>query len=213
MKKLLVILAVLALASAASAEVLVSYTFTGSVPTPAAIGTAIQTASSIGISPQTGFSYLSTGGAPNPPGVGTAGWSAGTPTAYWSFSLSCMSGYTFADSPDTLTFGFAYRATTTGPVSWQLDADTGAGFSTVASGALTANGTWLSVSGQDVSEIAGASSASFRLYGYGAPSATGTWTVDTINLNGTTTAVPEPATMSLLGLGALAMVLRRKMSK
>jgi len=28
-----------------------------------------------------------------------------------------------------------------------------------------------------------------------------------------TTAIPEPATMSLLGLGALAMVLRRKMSK
>ncbi len=35
------------------------------------------------------------------------------------------------------------------------------------------------------------------------------------NYNATfeTTAIPEPATMSLLGLGALAMVLRRKMSK
>ena len=35
-----------------------------------------------------------------------------------------------------------------------------------------------------------------------------------MTLNGdVTSAVPEPATMSLLGLGALAMVLRRKMSK
>ena len=38
---------------------------------------------------------------------------------------------------------------------------------------------------------------------------------DRANYNATfeTTAIPEPATMSLLGLGALAMVLRRKMSK
>ena len=34
-----------------------------------------------------------------------------------------------------------------------------------------------------------------------------------LQINGKTTAVPEPATMSLLGLGALAMVIRRKLSK
>jgi hypothetical protein len=34
-----------------------------------------------------------------------------------------------------------------------------------------------------------------------------------MTLNGDVTAIPEPATMSLLGLGALAMVLRRKMKK
>ena len=33
------------------------------------------------------------------------------------------------------------------------------------------------------------------------------------NYLGTVTQVPEPATMSLLGLGALAMVLRRKLRK
>ena len=34
-----------------------------------------------------------------------------------------------------------------------------------------------------------------------------------MRLNGDVTAIPEPATMGLLGLGALAMVLRRKMKK
>ncbi|HQG75214.1 MAG TPA: PEP-CTERM sorting domain-containing protein, partial [Kiritimatiellia bacterium] len=36
-----------------------------------------------------------------------------------------------------------------------------------------------------------------------------------LSINGTMdpVSVPEPATMGLLGLGALAMVLRRKMSK
>ena len=34
-----------------------------------------------------------------------------------------------------------------------------------------------------------------------------------LSINGTMAPVPEPATMGLLGLGALAMVLRRKMSK
>ena len=34
-----------------------------------------------------------------------------------------------------------------------------------------------------------------------------------MTLNGKVQAVPEPATMSLLGLGALAMVIRRKLSK
>ena len=41
----------------------------------------------------------------------------------------------------------------------------------------------------------------------------GTLGIKTMSLSGTVSAVPEPATMSLLGLGALAMVIRRKLSK
>ena len=40
------------------------------------------------------------------------------------------------------------------------------------------------------------------------------WTsIKTVNLYGEVTEVPEPATMSLLGLGALALALRRKLRK
>ena len=218
MKKLLAIMAVLALASAASAEVLVQYTFTGSSAAASSIGTAVQTAGNFANS-QGSFGYISTGmGTISPqPGVSTATWNQGTPTAYWSFSLTLMSGYKLVDSPDALTFGFNYRATGTGPTSWQLDADWGSGFSTMASGTLTANSSWqngLSATPASVTGLADASGTiNFRLYGYNAPSATGTWAVDNVTLNGTTTAIPEPATMSLLGLGALEMVLRRKMSK
>jgi hypothetical protein len=52
-----------------------------------------------------------------------------------------------------------------------------------------------------------------RIQGWNATSTGGNFRLDNVVLNGTVTAIPEPATMSLLGLGALAMVLRRKLSK
>ncbi|MDY0146073.1 MAG: PEP-CTERM sorting domain-containing protein [Kiritimatiellia bacterium] len=37
--------------------------------------------------------------------------------------------------------------------------------------------------------------------------------IDNVSITTGASAIPEPATLSLLGLGALAMVLRRKMKK
>ena len=41
----------------------------------------------------------------------------------------------------------------------------------------------------------------------------GSLRINDLTMNGEVTSIPEPATMSLLGLGALAMVLRRKIRK
>lgn len=62
-----------------------------------------------------------------------------------------------------------------------------------------------------------ASAVSVNWFGVREATGIGNSTVDNL-LVGTTfgdvvPAVPEPATMSLLGLGALAMVLRRKITK
>ena len=214
MKKLIVAgLMVIALVGAAGADVILQYTFTGSVNTPSTEH-AIITGTSFGVSPQTGFAYLTTGGAPNVPGVGTATWNAGTPTAYWSFGLTFDAGYEFADSPDSLLFDFEYRATGTGPTSWQLDYNSGSGWNTLASGGLTANSAWHSISGADISGLDGVGgTVDFRLYGYGAPSATGTWIVDTVTLNGSVYVIPEPGTLVMMGLGLIGIMFARRMRK
>ena len=214
MKKLIVAgLMVIALVGVAGADVILQYTFTGSVATPSTEHANI-TGTSFGVSPQTTFAYLTTGGAPNPPSVGTATWNAGTPTAYWSFGLTFDTGYEFADSPDSLLFGFAYRATGTGPVNWQLDYNSGAGWNTLASGALNANSAWNSVANADVSGLDGVGgTVDFRLYGWGGSSSSGTWIVDTVTLNGSVIAIPEPGTLVMMGLGLIGIIFARRMRK
>ena len=209
MKKLLVGLMVLGLAATAGAEVILQYTFTGSVATPSTEASGV-TGTSFGVSPQTGFTYGSTGGAPTPPAVFTSGWNQGTPTAYWSFGLTLGAGLQFADTPDSLTFSFDYRSTSTGPVNWQLDYDAGSGWSLLASGALTANSAWNSVANADASDLDGVSgTVNFRLYGYAASSASGTWGVDNVTLNGS--VIPEPTTVVMMGIGLIGIVFARRL--
>lgn len=79
------------------------------------------------------------------------------------------------------------------------------------------NDTWENMVGEDIVAAAGTGVGTHTIDIY--YSATdGSTTVYDNNGGGNyhatyTQAIPEPATMSLLGLGALAMVLRRKMSK
>jgi len=214
MKKLIVaVLMVIAFVGVAGADVILQYTFTGSVNTPSTEHANI-TGTSFGVSPQTGFAYLTTAGAPNGPGVGTTGWNQGTPTAYWSFGLTFDAGYEFADSPDSLLFDFEYRATGTGPTSWQLDYNSGSGWNTLASGALTTDSAWHSISGADISGLDGVGgTVDFRLYGYNAPSTGGSWIVDTVTLNGSVYVIPEPGTLVMMGLGLIGIMFARRMRK
>ena len=87
-------------------------------------------------------------------------------------------------------------------------------------GGFGSDSTWENVAGQNVASGLGASTEYtvavwFNAVQPGTPDVT-VW--DSNNDNNyvasfETTAIPEPATMSLLGLGALAMVLRRKIRK
>ena len=84
------------------------------------------------------------------------------------------------------------------------------------------NNNWFhTLTGEDVADGLSAGEHTLAIY-FSKPSTAATPPQTSIydsiggaNYNATfeTTAIPEPATMSLLGLGALAMVLRRKMSK
>jgi len=138
-----------------------------------------------------------------------------TDSDYFTFTLEASSSYSFSLS----SMVFNWQASGTGPQSFAL-------FSSVTgftdSDALD---DWVGV-GNGVTETADLSGVSalqgvsgpieFRVYGYGASGTGGTGgfegSGDDIIVNGTV-AIPEPATMSLLGLGALAMVLRRKIRK
>jgi hypothetical protein len=54
------------------------------------------------------------------------------------------------------------------------------------------------------------SAVTFRFYGWNADSDGGTFSVDNVNLSGAVVAVPEPTALAILGLGGMALLLRRR---
>jgi len=62
----------------------------------------------------------------------------------------------------------------------------------------------------DFSDFASQNVTEWRIYGYGTTSANYGIRYDDITLNGTTVAVPEPSSAALLGLGGLALIMRRR---
>jgi len=137
---------------------------------------------------------------------------------YFTFTLEASSTYAFSLS----SMVFNFQASGTGPQSWALFSSV-TGWNEVdvlENWAGVGNGVTETADLSGVTALQSASSAiEFRVYGYGASGTGGTGgfegTGDDIVVNGTVapSAIPEPATMSLLGLGALAMVLRRKIRK
>ena len=223
MKKLLIALTILAVASVAQAEILATWNFYGTNSTGvfgdgSMAGTIV--ADNIDSAVLSfGADFVASTSVNNLRANGT-GWSAGGASSaldlsgggYIQLLLTASSGYelTVTDiAGRTAGSGTGIG----GAQRWAANSNGGA-YSWVVEEGVTANDT---AAAWDITDTTG-STVGLRIFA-SPTAAAGSWgfagnaSAESITINGTTQAIPEPATMSLLGLGALAMVLRRKIRK
>lgn len=218
MKKLMIALAILAVAAVAQADILATWNFYGSNSTqwePAMpIAGANLDANIDSASLTIGGGFVATQSSNNLRSNGTY-WGITSPDlgdAYVQISLAAVSGYTL--TVETITGRVAGSGTGVGGVDRWAASTNGGAYAWIITATTTANNNAMSWNVDDTT------GTNITLRYFASPTvAGGTWGFQGISggnsivINGTTQAIPEPATMSLLGLGALAMVLRRKMKK
>lgn len=180
---------------------LVSYTFGDqSTPTTALTATSVASNLTAGLFSVSDGSFTSTNfttdSPPNSPAVSDTGsWNDGTPTKYFSFTVTPASGYQF----NVTSISFDYRQTSTGAASYQIDVGSN---SNVTSGSFSVNTGWQSLSSSiTVNALSG--STEFRIYGYGGSN--GGFAIDQVTLQGNVSAIPEPSTYAAIA-GGLALL-------
>lgn len=233
MKKLLIALAILAVATVAPADLIVGSAGTFTYDFDSWDGTAAPTDWDVtpGNFAGTDTGTSTSGGArAYEDTVGSLGYSAGalgnSGTASYTFSLTIFNNTGMEITGLSLGFDvWQYRLANAGRASTiTLDDVNSLGFNETVFTAASSGTTGAqqppvqvgSTYSQSLTGLSIADQSSVVLSwvydrGDGGGSSQGV-AFDNVSL-GVTTAIPEPATMSLLGLGALAMVLRRKIRK
>ncbi len=142
-------------------------------------------------------------------------WTAGDAVA-WDSGVNDTGGNYFQLNLNTtgysdLSIRFDYRSTSTGPASFiSVQYDTGSGFTNLvgAPTAMTNDSTFRawSFDASAVSAIENVSSVAIRWNIATTGSSTGTLRIDNLQV----TAIPEPASVLLFGLGSMVLLLRRR---
>jgi len=205
MKKMMIALAIAALATAAQAELLATWNQAGGAVTQATV-TGLDEVTALGVYGNAKHTSLSSIFGVNTLTDGASGI---------SFTVSAEDGYEITDA----SLAAKYTGSATGPATLNFLVNssvvnsytrpTQSGSFDVSLGKL---GDFAEVA--IVADVAGGTVRSGTKEAFS--NAAGSFVIRTgMTLNGTVQAaqVPEPATMSLLGLGALAMVIRRKLRK
>ncbi len=226
MKKLMIALAIVALASVAQAEVVASWTASGANNFNS-MGTVAATTSDYGFSMIGGGGF---NGTSAPAGATFAGAGADAASASAAYAdgqymyFTWDTDYTLTLDSVTARYSRGSAGATTaqwGTIIGGVWTDIGTTITGIPTATPTTSTTPITTT---FTGVTGLESGQLGVAFYGG---TGTSATDWVRLDsrpsatpmaalsieGTMTPIPEPATMGLLGLGALALALRRKLSK
>lgn len=220
MKRFFAVSTIALMACSASAATVASWDFAGFAGNEATAGGNELTGMEDSVlSRGSGISALANTDSFSASGFQAAGGSlasALTANNYYTFTLEASATYSFSVS----SIDFNFSSSSDGPQSWALFSSVD-GFAAIGDALIDwghvgfdPNTQTATLSG--VTELQNISGPiEFRVYGYEASGDGGSGrfegTGNDITVNGE--VVPEPATMGLLGLGALALALRRKVQK